>query len=325
MFVHENKAAIHRAAHFANAARRFAADARVLRCKAAVHVENKSDIDFWSQVLNHFRPQDSFHFISGSRNEFGHETSGVTQCLKYFDYLNPHFFICIDSDYRYLLRERRINVRHFVLQTYTYSFENHLCYAGGLDEVCSHVTNLENDLFDFRAFLKGFSNILYPLFIWHLYFQNTDPFLFTSSEFNSYVVLPNTRALPLVQDNGARALHEIGKRVACKLNMLEKDYPAVNLDKVKEKYLKLGVTPDNVYLYIRGHNLYDMVTLMCKEVCKALIRAEKRNKEVTRAMIGELYRNRNSLDSRLRRNLKFGAYLPIQRIEEDILHFFHDN
>lgn len=325
MFVRENKVADNRSVHFANAARRFAADAKMLRCKAAVHVENKDDIAFWNRILNHFRPQDKFHFIAGSRNEFGHETSGVTQCLKYFDYLSPHFFICIDSDYRYLLCERRINVKHCVLQTYTYSFENHHCYAEGLDEVCLRVTNLDNDLFDFRRFLKEFSNILYPLFIWHLYFQNADPIRFSQFEFDSYVVLPNSRMFPLVQDNGARALDELRKRVECKINALGRKYPAADLDKVKEKYLKLGVTPNNVYLFVRGHNLYDLVTLVCKEVCKAIIRAERRNKEVTRTMISELYRNRNNLDYQLRQNLKFGAYLPIRRIEEDIRYFFHDN
>ena len=141
-----------RASHFANAARRFALDAKMFRCRAAVHVENKDDIAFWGAVLKHFRPDDKFHFISGSRNEYGRETCGVTQCLKYFDFLSPDFFICIDSDYRYLLRERKIDVKHFVLQTYTYSFENHHCFADGLDDVCSRVTHLKNTVFDFRIF-----------------------------------------------------------------------------------------------------------------------------------------------------------------------------
>lgn len=50
-----------------NAARRFALDAKMFRCRAAVHVENKDDIAFWGAVLKHFRPDDKFHFISGSR------------------------------------------------------------------------------------------------------------------------------------------------------------------------------------------------------------------------------------------------------------------
>ena len=158
--------------YFASAARRFALDAKMFRCRAAVHVENKDDIVFWSTVLKHFRPNDRFHFIAGSRNEFGHETSGVTQCLKYFNYLSPDFFICIDSDYRYLMQEKEMDVAHFVLQTYTYSFENHHCFAEGLDEVCGRVTHIPNYIFDFRKFLKDYSRILYPLFIWHLYFIN---------------------------------------------------------------------------------------------------------------------------------------------------------
>ena len=39
-----------RASHFANAARRFALDAKMFRCRAAVHVENKDDIAFWGAV-----------------------------------------------------------------------------------------------------------------------------------------------------------------------------------------------------------------------------------------------------------------------------------
>ena len=53
-----------RVSHFANAARRFALDAKMFRCRAAVHVENKDDIAFWGAVLKHFRPDDKFHFIS---------------------------------------------------------------------------------------------------------------------------------------------------------------------------------------------------------------------------------------------------------------------
>ena len=41
-----------RASHFANAARRFALDAKMFRCRAAVHVENKDDIACWGAVLN---------------------------------------------------------------------------------------------------------------------------------------------------------------------------------------------------------------------------------------------------------------------------------
>lgn len=326
MFLRENKDLVAtREVHYSNAAKRFALDAKMFRCRAAVHVENKDDIAFWSAVLKHFRPEDKFHFIAGSRNEYGHETCGVTQCLKYFDYLSPDFFICIDSDYRYLLREKKMDIRHYVMQTYTYSFENHHCFADGLDDVCSRVTHLKNNVFNFRHFLKEFSNILYDLFIWHLYFQNADPIRFSQMEFDGYISLSSSRFFPLVYDNGARALDELRNRVERKTGFLGRKFPNADLEGVRQRYLQLGLTPDNVYLFIRGHNLYDLITFVCKEVCKAILRAEKRNREVTREMISELYRNRNNLDYQLRQNIKYGAYLPIRKIEEDICEFFGNN
>ena len=240
MFVCGDRENNGRGAHFANAAKRFALDAKMFRCRAAVHVENKDDIAFWSAVLKHFRPGDKFHFIAGSRNEYGNETYGVTQCLKYFPYLSPDFFICIDSDYRYLLRERHIDVKHFVIQTYTYSFENHHCFADGLDDVCCRVTRLKNTVFDFNRFLTEFSNILYELFIWHLYFQNADPIRFSQFEFDHYLNLTTSRSYPLVYDNGGRALDELRVRVERKLKFFGRKYPHANLEVVEAEIPAIG-------------------------------------------------------------------------------------
>lgn len=321
MFLRDNKEFADRDIHFANAAKRFAMDAKMFRCRAAVHVENKDDITFWSAVLKHFRPNDKFHFIAGSRNEYGRQTFGVTQCLKYFDFLSPDFFICIDSDYRYLLRERKMDIGHFVIQTYTYSFENHHCFADGLDDVCSRVTHLKNTVFDFRRFLKEFSNILYDLFIWHLYFQNADPIRFSQFEFDAYISLSNSKSNPFIRDNASRALDELRMRVEKRTAYFGRKYPNADLEVVREKYKELGLSPDNVYFFVRGHNLYDLITIVCKEVCKAILRAERLNREVTREMISELYRRRNSLDLQLRQNIKYGAYFPIRKVEEDIRRF----
>lgn len=303
--------------HFAALARRFALDAKMFRCRAAVHVENKDDIVFWSTVLKHFRPDDRFHFIAGSRNEFGHETSGVTQCLKYYRSLGPDFFICIDSDYRYLLHERGIDAGHYVLQTYTYSFENHHCFAEGLDEVCSRVTHVPNRIFNFRWFLREYSRIIYGLFIWHLYFLNSDPSRFTKFEFNKFINLNAIRPQVSVKDNGSRALEELQMKVERKINYLNRHYARADLQQVRNKYEKMGLVPETTYLFLRGHNVYDMITCLCKEVCKALLKREQRHRN-TRNAIAALYQARNNVDALLRQNLCYGDYPAIRKLEEDI-------
>ena len=301
---------------FANSARRFALDAKMFRCRAAIHVENKDDIVFWSTILKHFRPNDRFHFIAGSRNEFGHETSGVTQCLKYFDYLSHDFFICIDSDYRYLLHEKGIDVKHYVLQTYTYSFENHHCFAEGLDDVCSRVTHVPNQLFNFSRFLSDYSSIVYDLFIWHLYFLGSDPTRFTKYEFNQLINLSKHKN-PDITDNARKALGEQKHKIEKKTDYFRRAYPLADLEFIREKYKALGLTPDTTYLFIRGHNVYDMISCISKEVCKVLLKKARRGHH-SREAIAALYRDRNSVDIELRQNIHYGAYTAIQKLEEDI-------
>lgn len=303
--------------HFANAARRFAMDAKMFRCRAAVHVENKDDIVFWSAVLKHFRSNDRFHFIAASRNEFGHETSGVTQCLKYYNYLNPGFFICIDSDYRYLMRERGIDAEHFVLQTYTYSFENHHCIAEGLGDVCGRVTNLSNNVFDFKKFLSEYSRIIYNLFIWHLYFLGSDPARFSKFEFNQFLNLNPAKSRFSVRDNGMRLLDDLRARVEKRIDYLGRTYPKADLEEVRHRYQELGLEPDTAYLFFRGHNVYDMSSALCKEVCKALLKHEKDNYR-TREAIVALYRDRNNVDAQLHQNIRYGTYGAIRKVEQDV-------
>ena len=44
--------------YYYHAAKRFMMDAQLLRCKATIHVEDKDDIVFWSDIFKHFRPND---------------------------------------------------------------------------------------------------------------------------------------------------------------------------------------------------------------------------------------------------------------------------
>lgn len=306
--------------YFQQTAKRFALDARLLRCRAAIHVENKDDIVFWSQVLEHFRPGDRFHFIAGSRNENGHETRGVTQCLKYLPYLGPRFLICIDSDYRRLTRERGIDARHHVLQTYTYSFENHHCFAGGLDEVCRRITTLPNNVFDFKAFLESYSQAVYELFLWHVHFLLTEPQHFPASEFNELVSLSGQRR-PDIRDNGRRELNRIRGRAGRKVNYLRRAYPGTNARRLGDKYRSLGLTPSTTYLFIRGHNIYDMVHALMREVCKKVLRDAKARFTGPRPKVN-LFGYRNSIDQELKRHICFDAYPAIRMVGQDIKEVF---
>ena len=129
---------------------------------ACVHLEDKNDIDFWDKVLQKHRPG-NYHYISYSYSSKNRSTTGCEQCLRFVPYLSSCFFVCIDSDYRYLLEQTGIDVAHFVLQTYTYSWENHFCEASGLQERLDKSSLFK---FDFREFLSKYSKVVFePLLI----------------------------------------------------------------------------------------------------------------------------------------------------------------
>ena len=79
----------------------------------------------------------------------------------------------------------------------------------------------------------------------------------------------------------------------------------------------MGLTPDTTYLFIRGHNVYDMVYALNREVCKKVLREAKDSSMGGRPRVN-LFGYRNSIDDQLKKNIRFGAYPAILKIEEDV-------
>lgn len=112
---------------------------------------------FGNKYYPKYRPA-RYKFMPSTTNESGNKNTGCTQCLKYKDFLSQRFFICIDSDLRYLLG-KELHAAEGVLQTYTYSWENHCSFAIKLQEVFEEYTDKKIN-FNFVTFLHGYSQHL---------------------------------------------------------------------------------------------------------------------------------------------------------------------
>lgn len=285
-------------AFYQSAAKRFKAELKLYGATAAIHLENKNDEIFWGKVLHEACPQGKFRFISASRSIGGNVTAGCTQCLQYRDFLDKHFWIAIDSDYRYLSEEPDIDARHFILQTYTYSFENHFCYwkncqraADATDEKDDNETSAPIQ-FDFEKFFTNYSRIVYPLMVWQLYLQGVNADAFPKSVFHRMLSLPvGPKAL---EHDGASILNILKDR-AHKLNRhLRQEYPDADPTWFEARCNAQGVHRDNCYLYVRGHQLYDLVVLM-------------------------FHRMNRKFERQLTAELCFGQYEELQKIHDDIM------
>ncbi len=223
---------------------------------ASVHIENKNDKMFCDAILQRNHPG-SYYFISESKNENGNKTEGCAQCLKYQKWLSSRFFIFIDSDMRYLMQEKGIDAMHYICQTYTYSWENHYCEAHQLQQRFTDVTTVvvKNIEFDFTKFLTQLSNIVFKPLALYSYCKRNNLGSFRMKDFTSCI--PGQIQADSLNDNGNVLLNDIEQRFARVLNKPE--YSGINLDDEINKLGSLGVSKENAYLHIRGHNLYNLV------------------------------------------------------------------
>lgn len=335
-------------AFYESAAKRFKAECRLTGATAAIHIENKNDEIFWGKVLHEAYPQGKFRFIAASRSFSGNMTAGCTQCLQYREFLDKRFWIAIDSDYRYLTEESGIDANHYVLQTYTYSFENHFCYYKNCQhaidvakeeeeeakeedakeeetlvsenpaEIVAEVVSSEESAssettekvadkvaeskeatekaplpdFSFEKFLKEYSHTVYPLLVWQLYLQEVGEDAFPQKVFHRILALPLGHRS--IYNNGDSVLRVLRERCSKLLKHLKKTYPDADTTWYEARCNAQGVHRDNCYLFVRGHQLYDMI----------VAQGSRFNKHFEKVLTSQLY---------------FGEYDEINKIHEDIL------
>lgn len=221
---------------------------------ASVHIEDGEDKTFWNAMLQSHHPG-LYYFITHSRSPKGNETSGCEQCLKYRPYLSQRFFICIDSDMRYLLQEADLDAGHFICQTYTYSWENHYCEAISLQQRFKDGKTELAKTFDFPTFLSELSSVAYKPLLLLLYCMRNDKSEFNQRMFNACI--PKQCRREELADNGKALIERIKKNFE---RYLETTFAqAINFEEEAKKYLALNLTKQNAYLHIRGHNLFDLV------------------------------------------------------------------
>jgi hypothetical protein len=303
--------------HYEYWANYYAGEAVLLKYDASVHVEAFDDAVFWEKTFTHFLPDKKFNFIYHSLTPSGSDATGVSHCLKFRDYLSKQFFICIDSDYRYLLQDEGINVSDFIFQTYTYSIENHLCYAAKLNAIPEKCTGIANTVFDFEIFLLSYSRAVYEAYIWHLFFlKQGDITSFSKEDFNRILSLNGMIGFN-VNNNGEAIINELTTRCNTKVAEFKAMYPLVDLATEQAHFTALGLTKDNAYLYVRGHNLFDLIMKIGKEVNNQVLGLEA-GRLANEQAIAKLYAQATPFQRELEKVIVFEGYKEIERIGREI-------
>ena len=304
------------------------------RRRIVAYVESYDDVFFWRTVLSEFEDDSRYFEIKlPCRNKLTKGKKSVLKnelCTK----VGESMIGCVDADFDYLLQGRTSTSRYildnpYVFHTYVYAIENYQCYAPSLHDVCVMATLNDEPVFDFERWLKDFSEVCYPLFLWLVWAYRTDNYtVFSMSDFN------------LVADMGrssmgstGSAMHHLQEKVRQKISWLKRKFPDKEDDVVAlgDELLSLGVTPQTTYLYIQGHHLFDnIVGPMLGKVCSSLRRDREEDIKKTAVhytqMNNELSSYEHSLQDvkdMLRRNTGYRSSPEFCRLQSDIRSFLN--
>lgn len=296
-----------------------------------VRVEGVEDVSFWHGILESYQKDAGVKFdIQPYSNSS--LTTGKQELAKSFNLVGSDMIICLDSDYDYLLPEcsdvaKFINQSPYIFQTYSYAIENLKCYAESLAGVCVQATHCTSQPIDLATLLDKYSEIIYELFIWNVYFASlSDTTSFTISQFCDAVKLLKS---PNIPDSGCDALDLFKTQVNNKLLELQQTFP-VHVSKITlfaKELEKSELTKNNCYLFANGHVLYENFVLMFLKPIFNHLKKEniQRINESTaqqKQKIDEIKKYQNSVQldikSVLSRNQNFRGCFLYKKIEQDI-------
>lgn len=250
-------------------------EGRRARPRAVAYVESYDDILFWRDVLTRAAPHVQFEVVLPSR-----VTLGRGKKIALANRLGPHMIACVDADYDVLMQGATptsavVCRSPHVLHTGVYAIENLQCHAEVLHRVCVMATLNDRELFDFRAFLQAFSRTVHPLLVWNVWAYRYGAYTqFSLTDFARTVELREVQL-----HHPERMIEALRRRVNRQIATLQRRFPQARATykPLRDELEQLGVTPDKTYLYMRGHDLVDVVLgPLLAVVCDSLRRERER-------------------------------------------------
>ncbi len=297
--------------------------------RVVAYVESYDDVLFWSALLRPLETESlRFEVTLPSRDTLskGKKTALANELGER---LGECMIACVDADYDYLMQgatpvSRTVCGSPYVFHTYAYAIENLQCYAPALSEVCVMATLNDRRTFDFETFLAAYSQTVWPLFVWNVWaYRYGRHKTFSMVDFYHIVQLPRGAAAA-----PEKALERLRSAVNAKVSRLQRQFPEgkSTYKPLREELLRLGLTPQTTYLYMRGHDLFDgVVTPLLYDVCEGLRREREREirslAEHEQQMDNELSSYRHAaadVVEMLRKHTGYTACPLYRRVQDDV-------
>lgn len=253
---------------------------RKSRQRIVAYVESYDDVFFWSNLLRPLETEQYFFEVMLPSRTSLCKGKKIALANDLGARLGKCMIACVDADYDYLMQGVTLSSAEvcnnpYVFHTYVYAIENYQCYAPALQTVCVMATLNDRHLFNFENFLRDYSIIIWPLFVWNVW-------CYRYGTYKQFSMLDFFHIVQLQKINfyhPEQTLEHLRHVVNSKINRLQKQYPQgrQTYKPLREELLRLGLTPETTYLYMRGHDLFDGIVFpLLTEVCEQLRRERER-------------------------------------------------
>lgn len=236
-------------------ARNISAGTILARYDICFRVEDRVDIRFWENMLAPHTKRKKIKFFPFVQKG-NKRITGKSYIMKHISMASSTYVLCVDSDFDYLLQRPDFDARHYILQTYTYSWENHHCWHVNLQAMWEKWQ--KNKVFDFAIFLPSLGEIMYNAFVLLLTKKRLKHSGMTLSSMCNVLDKIQANRKDELENNGAELLNEIRTNYKVLLdNTSSEDERELTI--TRQHLSRCGVSPANAYLYMQGHSIHNLV------------------------------------------------------------------
>ena len=302
------------------------------RRKIIAYVESYDDVFFWRTILGNYEDDSRYFEVMLPTRMNRLERGKKAAIANIIDGVGQNMIACVDADYDYLIQgaspaSRTLLTNRYIFHTYAYAIENLQCYAPSLHNVAVAVVLNDHSIFDFNEFMTRYSEIIYPLFVWNIWYYRSEHYNeFTITDFDNIIELGDVKI-----DNPEYSLDKLHKKVSRAVDNFKKKNTNARDSylAVKDDLNRLGVDSSNTYLYIQGHHLFDHVVVpIMDKVCGRLYR--EREQEIGEQSVHNMqyqteissYKNSvGDITAMLKKNMGYAMSPQFKNIMNDVAEF----
>jgi hypothetical protein len=281
----------------------------------AVRIENEKDVIFWRPLIESILPNKTLEFFH-IFEDVERSAKGKTDIKKYLEFADKDLIFCIDADYDYLIDNSEYIGKPFVFHTYVYALENIWSYSVGLKEILESALKTDGITFDFEQFFINYSSIIYDCLVYSLFSTKVKDNNFSNSELGGKVGINFTET---IEDSLIKLKSELEIEVSILKGVY--DYRR-NFIEFKKRLTVLGLDKHNAYLFLRGHDLFDRVTVkLIKSLGYNLLKLEfdkltKLGRENEIEELNKLLKTKN-IQKHIKNNKSFQCSIFYEKIVSD--------